>query len=220
MDELFLVPLYRQFEASGLLGLPQSTFNHWASGYTTTSGNRKPAFISVTRPGRGYTVPFVGLGEAWVVRAFTRAGVPVSRIRPALEQLRSQIGIPHALASDRLQTDGAEILWDLRQKDQAFDDNRLVVVRHGQASFGEIVREHLKHVDYRDGFIGRVRIPRAGTDWTVDPRINFGQPTLTESGIRVDDILDRISAGEAIDDVATDFDLPVTTVSNLALSAA
>lgn len=221
MDELYLIPLYTQSEAAGMLGMPQSTFNHWASGYKTTSGNDKPGFITIERKGRGYTVPFIGLAEAWIVRAFTRAGVPVARIRPALEKLRTDIGIEHALASDRLKTDGAEILWDLRQKDAAFDDNRLVVVRNGQATFGEIVREHLRHVDYRDGFIGQVRIPRAdGADYTVDPEINYGQPTLTEYGIRVDDILDRVLAGESIEDVATDFDLPTETVSNLALAAA
>ncbi|TDQ02459.1 MULTISPECIES: DUF433 domain-containing protein [unclassified Leifsonia] len=221
MDERSLVPLYTQGEASRILGLPQSTFNHWASGYKTLSGNRMPPFITVERPGRGFTVPFIGLAEAWIVRAFTKAGVPVVRIRPALEQLRTQIGVEHALASDRLKTDGAEILWDLRQKNAAFDDNRLVVVRNGQAAFGEIVREHLKLVEYRDGFIGQVRIPRAsGAGWTIDPHINFGQPTLSEYGVRVDDVLDRLAAGETIQDVAHDYDIPAATVENLVLAAA
>jgi uncharacterized protein (DUF433 family) len=161
------------------------------------------------------------LAEAWIVRAFTKAGVPVARIRPALEQLRTQIGIEHALASDRLVTDGAEILWDLRMKDASFEDNRLVVVRNGQATFGEIVREHLKHVHYRDGFIGQLRIPRAfGADFTIDPHINFGQPTLSEYGVRVDDVLDRIQAGETIEGVAGDYDIPMATVENLVLAAA
>lgn len=221
MDELLVTPLYGQGEAADLIGMPRSMFNHWASGYTTTSGNRMSPFITVERPGRGYTVPFIGLAEAWIVRAFTRAGVPVARIRPALEQLRTQIGLEHALASDRLKTDGADILWDLRERDSALDDNRLVVVRNGHAMFGEIVREHLKHVDYRDGFVGQLRIPRAaGAEWTLDPEINFGQPTLTEYGIRVDDILDRIAAGETMEEVAADFDLPHATVENLALAAA
>jgi uncharacterized protein (DUF433 family) len=221
VDELLLTPLYTQSEAAGMVGLPQSTFNHWASGYETIAGNRKPGFITIERPGRGYTVPFIGLAEAWIVRAFTKAGVPVVRIRPALEQLRNQIGLEHALASDRLETDGAEILWDLRKSDSAFDDNRLVVVRNGQATFGEIVREHLKHVDYRAGFIGQVRVPRAsGAEYTIDPDINFGQPTLSEYGVRVDDLLGRIAAGETIEDVAADYDIPASTVENLALAAA
>ncbi len=221
MNELFLTPIYTQSEATRLIGMPQSTFNTWASGYKTASGNRMPSFITIARPGRGYTVPFVGLAEAWIVRAFTRAGVPVARIRPALEKIRSEIGFEHALASDRLKTDGAEILWDLRASDSSFDDNRLVVLRNGQASFGEIVREHLRHVDYRDGFIGTLSIPRAdGADLTIDPQVNFGQPTLSQFGVRVGDVIDRISAGDSIADVAADFSLPTETVSRLALAAA
>lgn len=220
VDELNLIPLYTQSEASRLLGMPSSTFNHWASGYATRTGNRMPGFITLERPGAGYTVPFVGLSEAWIVRAFTRAGVPVGRVRKALERLRSEIGIEHALASDRLKTDGAEILWDLREESSEFDDNRLVVVRNGQAVFGEIIREHLRYVNYRDGYIGQLRIPRAdGAGVTVDPKINFGQPTLTEYGVRVEDIIDRLYAGEAMEDVASDFNLPTETVSNLALAS-
>ncbi|AXH34853.1 DUF433 domain-containing protein [Humibacter sp. BT305] len=221
MDQSLLSPLYTQSEAAGMLGMPASTFNHWATGYETAAGNRRQGFITIERPGRGYTVPFVGLAEAWIVRAFARAGVPVSRIRPALEQLRTQIGLDHALASDRLKTDGADILWDLRQRDAAFDDNRLVVVRNGQTAFGEIVREHLKQVDYRNGFIGQIRVPRAsGAEYTIDPQINFGRPTLTEYGVRVEDVLARIAAGERIADVAADYDIPAPAVENLALAAA
>ncbi|MEO6533833.1 MAG: DUF433 domain-containing protein [Pseudolysinimonas sp.] len=221
MDKLLEIPLYTQHEAAGLVGTSTSTFSRWASGYVTASGNSQRPFVTTQRAGRGYTVPFVGLAEAWIVRAFNQAGVPMVRIRPALEKLRTEIGLEHALASDRLKTDGAEILWDLRSQDDTFDDDRLVVVRNGQASFGEIVREHLRQVEYRDGFIGQLRIPRAdGANYTVDPRIYFGQPTLTEYGVRVSDLRDRIEAGETIDDVASDFDVPRATVANLALAVA
>ncbi|WP_350348661.1 hypothetical protein ABIQ69_01655 [Agromyces sp. G08B096] len=38
--------------------------------------------------------------------------------------------------------------------------------------------------------------------------------------MRIDDVIDRVLAGESIEDVASDFDLPTETVSNLALAAA
>ena len=41
-----------------------------------------------------------------------RSGVPLQRDRPALEQLDAQFGLAHALASRRLYTDGAEVLFD------------------------------------------------------------------------------------------------------------
>lgn len=220
IDELRLVPLYTQSEAALLLGMPQSTFNSWASGYVSGSGARQPSFITVSRAGRGYTVPFIGLAEAWIVRAFTRAGVPVRRIRPALDELRQKIGIEHALASERLTTDGLEILWDLQERNAEFADNRLVVVRNGDVVFGEVVREHLKLVDYRAGFISRLRIPiGAGADVTLDPEVNYGQPTLSDYGVRVEDIRHRISAGETFVEVAADYDVPPDVVSRLALAA-
>ena len=57
-------------------------------------------------------MPFVGLAEAYIVAAFTKAGLPMQRIRPAVLWLQDHIGLPQALASQRLQTDGAEVLWD------------------------------------------------------------------------------------------------------------
>jgi len=220
VDDARITPIYTQHEASDLIGTSTSTFNRWARGYLTAGGNFQQPFVTAERGGRGYTVPFTGLAEAWIVRAFTRAGLPLRRIRPALERLRTEIGLEHALASDRLKTDGAEILWELRTEHEPVDD-RLVVVRNGQAAFGEIVREHLRQVDYRDGFVGQLRIPRAhGADITVDPRVNYGRPTLSEFGVRVDDVLGRLRGGEQVEDVAADYDIPPATVSSLALAVA
>ncbi|MCU1422020.1 MAG: hypothetical protein JWN36_1671 [Microbacteriaceae bacterium] len=123
------------------------------------------------------------------------------------------MGLEHALASERLKTDGAEILWELDGNDT---ENRLVVVRNNQAVFREVVDEHLKNIDYRDGFAGRIVLPgHYGTDVIVDPRVNFGQPTVTDYGVRVDDLLSRVRAGEALDDVAADYDLPASAVASL-----
>ncbi len=57
-------------------------------------------------------MPFIGFAEAYVLSVFRRAGVPMQRIRPAVEVLSSGIGVDHALASRRLYTDGAEVLYD------------------------------------------------------------------------------------------------------------
>jgi nucleotide-binding universal stress UspA family protein len=42
--------------------------------------------------------------------------VPLQRIRPAVEVLEKEIGVEHALASKRLYTDGAEVLFDYANK--------------------------------------------------------------------------------------------------------
>ncbi|MDE0116455.1 MAG: hypothetical protein OXT07_07535 [bacterium] len=45
-----------------------------------------------------------------------RSGVPMQRVRPMLDGLQRQMGIDHALASQRLYTDGAELLFDCAEQ--------------------------------------------------------------------------------------------------------
>ncbi len=47
-----------------------------------------------------------------VLAAIRRSGVPMQRVRPALAALEEEIGLEHASASQKLFTDGAELLFD------------------------------------------------------------------------------------------------------------
>ena len=120
-------------------------------------------------PGRGSvypSVPFIGLVEGMVLAAIRRSGVPLQRIRPALDALAKEIGVTHALASKRLYTDGAEVLFDFAEHEA--DDERvstalkdLVVIRSGQHVFTDVVSEYLKRISYdpKDKFARMIRLP-------------------------------------------------------------
>ena len=95
-------------------------------------------------------MPFIGFAEAYVLSAFRRAGVPMQRIRPAVEVLSSGIGVEHALASKRLYTDGAEVLYDYAASEHDEELRGLTVVRTGQRQFAEVVRDYLKRITYGD----------------------------------------------------------------------
>jgi hypothetical protein len=62
-------------------------------------------------------MPFIGLAEAYALAAFRKAGVPMQRIRPSVDVLARELGLEHALASRRLYTDGAEVLYDCAQQE-------------------------------------------------------------------------------------------------------
>ena len=68
-------------EAASYLGLPNSTLHSWAR----PGGAAKPIITCFPTHGREATVPFIGFAEAYVLSAFRRAGVPMQRIRPAVE---------------------------------------------------------------------------------------------------------------------------------------
>ena len=217
-DPRFTTPLYTIAQAASVLAVPTATLRDWATGYLrkrvgaqATIG--QPVVTTAEPPTpQGPSLPFVGLAEAYILAAFTAAGVPLQRIRPAILRLQQEVGLEQALASERLKTDGAEVLWDYGRtaadRDVAEAVDHLVVVRNQQGVFREVVQDYLARVVYREGWIQLIRLPRyPGVDVTVDPRINFGQPTLARRGIRVADVLNRVRAGEDPEQVAYDYDL-------------
>jgi uncharacterized protein (DUF433 family) len=205
-------PIFTLRETAGYLGVPKSTVHEWARPRA-----QSPLITVFPRHGREATVPFVGFAEAYVLSAFRRAGVPLQRIRPAVNVLEREIGIDHALASKRMYTDGAEVLFDYATERSEDDLLELVVVRTGQTQFSELVRDYLQRITYGDdGWAAQVRLPIYGrADVVVDPHVAFGLPIVTNSGARVEDLVDRFLAGDTIGDIADDFDVPVDQVEDV-----
>lgn len=196
----FADPLYTRAEAARFLGVKESTFNRWA---------RETNLVTTLEVPRGEAaVPFIGLAEAYALHAFRALKVPLQRIRPALDALAREFGLEHTLASQRLYTDGAEVLYDYRSS-TGEDADDLVVVRHNQPVFRDVVRDHLKRVEYVDGYAQR--LPLLGyneAELFVDPRRAFGQPVFARGGARLADALDLFRAGEPFEVVAAEFGIP------------
>lgn len=228
-DPHYTVPLYGKAEAARIIRVPPNTLRNWAGPAARSAAARVGASVdrnetrslpirheglitvAAPRTPRGPTIPFVGLAEAYILSSFRQAGVPMQRIRPAIRRLEEEMGLVQALASERLRTDGAEVLWDYGQQtdDQAERDavGDLIVVRNGQLVFRPVVEGYLRRVTYRDGWARIINVGRGSVDVTVDPWMNGGQPTLTRRGIAVADILSRIRAGESSKAVAADYGL-------------
>ncbi|MGQ0779293.1 MAG: DUF433 domain-containing protein [Pseudonocardiales bacterium] len=227
-SDVYRMPLYTPPQAARIVAVPPATLRNWVQGYSykTLSGVIE-AFPMITTArvssSRAPSLPFLGLAEAYVLAAFRAAGVPMQRIRPAIHWLDQNIGLPAALASERLMTDGAEILYDFSRRSpsnnpgaaSAVED--LVVVRNQQRVFVPVVSAYLQTVSYREGYVEQIRLPQYQMiDVIVDPRINSGTPTVADRGIRVADIVSRLAAGEPAADVARDYRLDPRNVASLA----
>lgn len=149
-----------------------------------------------------------------VLAAVRRSGVSMQRIRPALMELQLELGLEHALASKKLYTDGAELLYDYAESRPDSPDARvareLVVIRSKQRVFAEVVDAYLRRIEYGpDGYATLIRVPayeRANV--IVDPGRSFGSPIFERGGARVDDVLERFWAGESLDGLASEFGVP------------
>lgn len=175
---------------------------------------RAPIVTTVPREGPGQpTIPFVGLSEALVLAAVRRSGVPLQRVRPALEMLSKDLGIEHALASQRLFSDGAELLFDYAESSSDPDAplvRQLVVVRNQQRVFAETVEQYLELIDYGDdGYARLVRLPGyRDAEVVADPARSFGQPIFSRGGAKVVDVLERFWAGDDMETLVEEFGVP------------
>lgn len=215
----FSAPLYTVAEAARYLDVPASTLASWARGYRR-AGRERPAVVgspvltTVRSVRRGPVIPFVGLAEGLVLTAMRRAGVPLQRIRPALVRLDEELGLQHALASRRLYTDGAEVLYDYAEtgedKDAARAARELVVVRSDQRVFNEVVDTYLRRLEFADdGYVQLIRLPAYEVaEVVVDPARGFGQPIFARGGARLEDALALFRAGEPLDVVAEEYGVP------------
>jgi uncharacterized protein (DUF433 family) len=214
----FLAPLYTQAEAARFLDLSESTFRSWARGYHTVIGGREvdgaPILSTVPRGGaRGPNIPFIGLAEGYALSAIRKAGVPLQRIRPALERLGAEMGLQHALASAQLFTDGAEVLFDYAKRaggDEADAVRELVVVRDGQRVFTEVVGDYLKRITFgSDGFATAVPLPGfRKAQLVADVKRSFGQPIFRSGGVRLEDVVSLFKAERDIDVVSEEYGIP------------
>lgn len=188
-DPRVVQPIFTLRETGAYLAVPKSTVHAWAR----PADHRPPLITVLPRHGAEVTVPFIGFVEAYVLSAFRRAGVPLRRIRHAVEVLSAQIGIEHPLASEDL---------------HGCDDSHLI--------------EHdLRRIVYgADGWASQVSLPIYGrAHVVVDPEVAFGLPLLVDGGARVEDLVDRFLAGDTIGDVADDFGVRVDQVEDVIRAA-
>jgi uncharacterized protein (DUF433 family) len=218
----FETPLYTTVEAARFVAVPTSTLATWAKGYVRRPPKRQAVegapIVTSLAAERGYpSIPFVGLAEAMVLAAFRRAGVSLQHIRKAVAIISEEIGLEHALASQRLYSDGAVILYDYAEAQQDAQLGGLTEVVSRQRVFSPVIEEYLKRIEYaRDGWAARLTSPATDRPLLVaDPDRSFGQPIFIHGAVRVEDVLDRWRAGEPLVEVAEDFGVPTEDIEDI-----
>ena len=215
----FATRLYGIGEAAGYLSVPSTTLQNWVYGQPRRGGGARglvaKSIITADHPEHRNepAMPFIGLAEVYVLAAFRKAGVPMQRIRPALDALTRELGLEYALASSRLYTDGAEVLYDYAQHagdtPEGESARELVVVRNNQRVFKEVVELYLQRVSFAgDGYAQLIQLPQYKVaDVTIDPDHAFGRPRFAHGGISVVDVVDLFRTGESLEAVAEEFGL-------------
>jgi uncharacterized protein (DUF433 family) len=122
---------------------------------------------------------FRDLLELRFVDGFIKAGVSWKTMRRAHANAQLELKTTHPFCSQRIATDGKNIL--LRQAEEDSDDALLNLVT-SQREFSRIVHDFLKELEFCGDEIVWWPLGK-NRQIIVDPRRNFGQPTVATSGV-------------------------------------
>jgi uncharacterized protein (DUF433 family) len=215
-DRRFTQPLYTVTAAARLVGMPPSTLASWAKGYEHRFPIAKgPVITAVDAPFvGGPSIPFVGLVEAMVVQAFRRTDLSLQRIRQALAVLAGQGELHNALASRKLYTDGAEVLYDYAEGVGDGQLRLLTVVRSGQRVFHDIVDAYLQRIHFdHDPWATEIIVPVTKREiLRIRPDVASGDALFMHGGAPLSAVISRFRAGEPVESVADDYEVPVDDI--------
>ena len=185
--------------------------------YGTTAGIKSSRPIIAIADDQPPRLSFVNMVEAHVLSAIRyHHGVSLSAARRAVEYLTRQFGSRHPLAEEQFQTDGVSLFVQRL--------GLLNVSAPGQFAMPEILRALLRRID-RDEHglavrlypfsrrplpVGAVPPPALILDESprvvvIDPRVGFGRPVLSGTGVTTLSIAERFDAGESIEELARDY---------------
>lgn len=214
-DSRFSQPLYTVAQAARLVGMPPSTLTTWARGYRNRFPDRPdvvqgPVITAVKPDSPGApSIPFGGLVEATVVQAFRRTELPLQRIRRALSVLEQQGRLRHALASKRLYTDGAQVLFDYATESEDGQLRLLTVVEDGQRVFHEVIQDYLTRIHFEDDWASELIVPVTERPiLRIRPEIAAGDALFMHGGAPLSAVLSRYQAGESIESLVADYEVP------------
>jgi len=194
-------PNYGIAEAATYLRLSPSTLRAWLLGQ---AGFR--SVIRIADP-RNRTLSFVNLVEAHVLAGMRRQhGVPLRNVRSAIEYVSKELQITRPLANQQFETDGLNLYLDhLGQTVNAS--------RGGQQAMAALLKGYLRRIDRDPGGVPIKLYPMtrdASPDdqprsVVIDPRVSFGRPVISGTGIPTAVLAERFKAGESLESLADDY---------------
>lgn len=206
-------PLYGLGQVDRILGLRSGTARRWIEGYER-GGKRYPPVIRQAATGDEIATwgEFV---ETRLLSEYRDAGIPLIRMRPAIDRLRDELQTPYPLASARtwLDTEGRELVLKIQEAVGLERQLALVVVRTGQQmlEWSDPADEFRRSVEWTgadDQAQPRLVRPVTGlSDVVIDPLRGFGEPVIADRGVRTEVIAELVRAGDSTDMIADLYEL-------------
>lgn len=194
--DLLARPTYGMAQVDWVLRLHPGTARRWIDGYER-NGKTYPPIVRLAETGDDI-VTWGEFAEARLLSEFRDAGIPIQRMRPAVEELRETFGkkYPLAYALPWLEERGRELVLKVQEKVGLEKQLHLVVVRNGQLVLATQTDRFVRSVDYADqDVVQRMHpLPDLQHVW-LDPLRQFGEPVVRSVPTAV--IAEQARAGDS-----------------------
>jgi len=204
--------LYEEPLAARLLDVAPSTLHWWLEG--------RDQYLPVLRaePNGSRVVTWGEFVEARYLREYRRTHhVPLGKLRDFIAYLRRELGVPYPLATARPWVGPDRRLFINAQDESGLEPDWWACVepQTGVMLLTYPAESFLERVEFDDtaGVVSRLHPAGRESPVVIDPEIRFGSPAVR--GIPTENIAEQVSAGDSVESVAADFDLPL----NVAIAA-
>ena len=214
IEDLLERPVYGFQQVDRLLVLHAGTAQRWIDGYERR-GHSYPPVVRVESTG-DEIVTWGEFVEARFLAEYRDKGVPMVKMRPAIERLRERFGIKYPLAHLKPFAMGRELVEEVQEEVGLDKALRLVVIRSGQYLLTDPAEHFLRSVDFGgdahtgEGIAQRLHPLAGNTVVMVDPLRQFGEPVVRSVPTAV--IAEMFDAGDSVEAIADLYDLPTADV--------
>jgi uncharacterized protein (DUF433 family) len=202
------IPIYSINDAARYLWIPSSTIRSWTLGqaYPVKDGSNFFDPLIEIKQRKPYLLSFTNLIEIHILRGIRQHHqIKLNKVREALDFINKKFNIPHPLATQQFSTDGADLF--IEYYGELIRASKKTIDR-----FKQEVNIHLERIEPDEwGFAGKLypftrpHEQQSLRVVVIDPRIAFGRLTIAGTGIPTSILKERYSAGDSIDELATDY---------------
>lgn len=212
--DLLEYPVYGFQQVDRLLGLSGGTAKRWIDGYER-GARFYPPVVRIERTG----LEIVTWGEFVETRflaEYRDKGVPMHRMRPAIDRLRDTFHPKYPLAHARPFVAGKELVLEMQESVGLERKLQLVVVRNDQIVLTEPAENFYRSVEYggqdTDLVAERVKPHSDIADVVIEPLRQFGEPVIRGRNVRTDVIAEQFRAGESLEGLAEIYDISTAKI--------
>lgn len=202
-------PVYGLAQVDHLLGLRGGTAKRWIEGYAR-AGKVYPPVVRVASTGEE-VVTWGEFVETRLLAEFREFGVPLVRMRPAVERLREEFHAKYPLAFARpyLDVEGRELVRVVQEAVGLDRELQIVVVRNDQVVLSDAAERFKRSAEFRkqDGIVETLRPHYEIEEVVVDPLRQFGEPIIRGRRVPTEVIAEQVRTGESLDSIAELYEL-------------